>query len=571
MFQIAHWVQSEFKCLVVLPLRDVTYDLYRHDPPLDTALKQFVFRIEPPQFSDVLQARVRLALEEMSKHSKTSQEITFQLTKGIKVTYPSEDQSLYLASILRSLYAHDRFVRQVMTGLAGRDVRKALEIFLDFCMSGHIGDDEIFKIRFFEGKHVLPLSVVARVLLRMQRRFYDGDRSYLKNIVQCHPGDALPDHFVRLTILNWFDKRVRQKGPVNVEGFHRVSDMVGDLSALGHDARRIRADLAYLAEEGCVVAEHLRTDQIADNDLVKITASGVVHLQLMTSPEYLSACAEDTWMSDVGLAKIIAERISEDIREHFSPLTTARNSRDFIAYLTTRAKELLRSPQAYLHSERAAVLDILRSAEESLSAAEVALPDRLFVGNVGTDASDDDIRDAFRKKGITVGEVLVPRDRASGKSRGFAFIRLTGSNMVIDALDLDGQIAIRGRTVRISEAHALDDEVVHRGGDDRPPPPLSTRVFVGNLPYAFESNDIRLMLAENDLTPVDIFILADRDTRKSRGLAFVEMMSLDDAARAIGTLNGHLVKGRRLFAKPADPRAPKVDQHQESAPRSGDR
>ena len=27
MFQLAQWAQSQFKCLVVLPLRDVTFDL----------------------------------------------------------------------------------------------------------------------------------------------------------------------------------------------------------------------------------------------------------------------------------------------------------------------------------------------------------------------------------------------------------------------------------------------------------------------------------------------------------------------------------------------------------------
>ena len=140
----------------------------------------------------------------------------------MRVTYPAEDQALYLASILRSLYAHDRFVRQVMTGLAGSDVRKALELFLDFCMSGHIGEDEIYKIRFFEGNYALPLSVVARVLLRMHRRFYDGKHAYLKNIVQCEPSDALPDHFVRLTILHWLERRLRVEGPAGIEGFHRT-------------------------------------------------------------------------------------------------------------------------------------------------------------------------------------------------------------------------------------------------------------------------------------------------------------------------------------------------------------
>ena len=237
-------------------------------------------------------------------------------------------------------------------------------------MSGHVGEDEIFKIRFFEGQHVLPLSVVARVLLRMNRRFYDGDKSYLKNVLQCDPEDALPDHFVRLTLLHWFEQRLREKGPAGVEGFHRVADMITDLSALGHDGERVRTDLGYLAREGCVVAEHLRTDRIGDQDLVKITASGVVHLQLTANPEYLSACAEDAWMSDVGLAKHVAERISTNIGDHFTPVTTARNTRDFLAYLSARAKELLRSPGAYLNSERTSILDVLRLAEESISAAE---------------------------------------------------------------------------------------------------------------------------------------------------------------------------------------------------------
>ena len=126
-------------------------------------MKGLTFRIEPPPFIRVLQERVRLALNEMEANSNTAATLSYILPNGMRVSYPASDQSLYLAGILKSLYAHDRFVRKILTGLAGRDVRRALEIFLDFCMSGHIGEDQIYKIRFFEGKHVLPLSVVARV------------------------------------------------------------------------------------------------------------------------------------------------------------------------------------------------------------------------------------------------------------------------------------------------------------------------------------------------------------------------------------------------------------------------
>jgi hypothetical protein len=552
MFQVAQWVQAEFRCLVVLPLRDVTFDLHRYDPPLDTALKQFVFRIEPPQFSDVLQARVRLALEEIARASSSASALSYQLPNGVKVTYPAEDQALYLASILRSLYAHDRFVRQVMTGLAGRDVRRALGIFLDFCMSGHIGEDEILKIRFLEGQHVLPLSVVARVLLRMQRRFYDGNRSYLKNIVQCDPEDPLPDHFVRLAILHWFERKLKFKGPAGVEGFHRASDMIADLAAVGHDAPRVREELSYLAREGCVLPEHLKADKIEDSDLIKVSAAGVVHLQLLANPEYLAACAEDTWISDDGLCKRVAQRISAGFETHFSRITTARNAAEFVDYLKTRWASLLSAPEVFLEEATTKELQILREAEAGVAAAEISLPERLFIGGLHPVTTETELRGALASNNITLKTLTFPQE--NGRSRGFAFIEPSTKAEVLEALEQDGAIILRGRRLRIDEAHPLEEDHFKRGGRERPLPELSTRVYFANLPYSCDATDVRSLLAENDLTARDIFLLADRKTGASRGSSFVEFASLDDAAKAIGALNGVEFKGRRLIVRPADPR-----------------
>ncbi|MBV8547528.1 MAG: RNA-binding protein [Acidobacteria bacterium] len=554
MFQLAHWVQDEFRGLIVLPLRDVTYDLHRHDPPLDTALKQFVFRIEPPPFSEVLQARVRLALREMSRDASTASTLSYQLPNGMRVSYPAEDQALYLASILRSLYAHDRFVRQVMTGLAGRDVRLALEIFLEFCLSGHIGEDEIYKIRFFEGQHVLPLSIVARVLLRMSRRFYDGRVGYLKNIVQCEPNDALPDHFARLTILQWYSQRVQTKGPAGVEGFHRTIDLIRDLSAIGHDAERIRAELLYLVREGCVVAEHLRTDAVADSDLAKITSSGMVHLQLMVNPEYLAACAEDTWIGDEELGRRIAGRIG-DFRSHFSPVTTTRNAREIVAYLTESLQQSPRGPEVFLAADVDKTLLALREAQAGVAAAEMSLPERLFVASIPFEATEADIRGVFTAAGVELkGVTLALSHDNNRRNRGFAFIQPASPAATLVALERDGEIWLRGRRLRVSEADPIEEEHIRRGGRERPAPALSRRVYLANFPYEYTEVDIRALLAKFDISLSDVYIMRDRDTNKSRGACFVELESIDEAARTIGAVNGVEVNGRRVSARPADPK-----------------
>ena len=167
----------------------------------------------------------------------------------------------------------------------------------------------------------------ARVLLRVRRRYYDGDKAYIKNVVQCDTNDPLPDHFVRLGILHWLEKHRNEDGPAGVRGFHAASTIVNDLVQLGHDANRLSTELLYLVKEGCVIAEHLQRDKLDHGDLVMLSASGLVHLQLMANPEYLAACAEDTYLADQDLAHRLAARIvANDTKGHYSRLTTARNA-----------------------------------------------------------------------------------------------------------------------------------------------------------------------------------------------------------------------------------------------------
>src|SRR5208283_451156 len=154
-FQLVKWIQSWLKCLVFLPLRDITYKSYKDRPPLDTVIKDFIFRIESPPFAQVLRKRIRLALDQMIKVHKGRLR-AYTLTGGIRVEYPETETGYYLACIYRSLYEHDQLLRRMLVGLAGKNIRKAMEIFLDFCKSGHIGGEEILKIRKNHGDYCLP-------------------------------------------------------------------------------------------------------------------------------------------------------------------------------------------------------------------------------------------------------------------------------------------------------------------------------------------------------------------------------------------------------------------------------
>lgn len=102
MFEAAQWLKSEYKSLVILPLRDETYDNNKNQPPLDTALKDMVFRIDPPMFQQILVRRVQLALDKLNSNS--GEKLKFSLPNGIQVKYPRSDQAYYLTSIVTSLF-----------------------------------------------------------------------------------------------------------------------------------------------------------------------------------------------------------------------------------------------------------------------------------------------------------------------------------------------------------------------------------------------------------------------------------------------------------------------------------
>ena len=292
MFEAAQWVQTEFRALVVLPLRDETYDNFRSKPPLDTALKDLVFRIEPPPFHHVLVTRIQLALNQLSKNAPKSYK--FDLPNGFKVEYAATDQAYYLTSMVRSVFEHDHQIRRMLDGLSGRNLRVAFELFQEFCRSGHITEDLIVNIRQNKGEYTLPLSVVLTILLRKSFRFYDSDRGHLKNLTDLDTKDARPNYFTRLMMLRLLDVKFSEAGPTGLKGYFPVRDLISELALYGLDPKAMQREIEHLAKARCIVTEDFRTDGISEEDLVRLAPAGFVHLELLGNANYWGAIAEDT-------------------------------------------------------------------------------------------------------------------------------------------------------------------------------------------------------------------------------------------------------------------------------------
>ena len=88
---------------------------------------------------------------------------------------------------------------------------------------------------------------------------------------------------------------------------------------------------------------------------------------------------------------------------------------------------------------------------------------KLFVGNLSFNTTENDLQDAFAAHGA-VTEANLMMDRATGRSRGFAFVTMgdtTEGNAAMAALN--GK-EVGGRTLTVNEARPREDRPRGGGG-----------------------------------------------------------------------------------------------------------
>lgn len=88
---------------------------------------------------------------------------------------------------------------------------------------------------------------------------------------------------------------------------------------------------------------------------------------------------------------------------------------------------------------------------------------KLFVGNLSFDTTENDLQDAFAAQG-TVTETNLMMDRATGRSRGFAFVTMSTPEEAQKAIEALNGAALGGRSLTVNEARPRE-----AGGGERRP------------------------------------------------------------------------------------------------------
>ncbi len=81
------------------------------------------------------------------------------------------------------------------------------------------------------------------------------------------------------------------------------------------------------------------------------------------------------------------------------------------------------------------------------------------------------------------------------------------------------------------------------------------KLFVGNLPYTANEQDLQNFFADNSVTVDTVTVMRDRFTGQARGFGFIEINDDAAAQRAIDSCHGKDLMGRTLVVNEARPMA----------------
>jgi len=89
----------------------------------------------------------------------------------------------------------------------------------------------------------------------------------------------------------------------------------------------------------------------------------------------------------------------------------------------------------------------------------------------------------------------------------------------------------------------------------------NSNLFVGNVSWNLTQDDVRDLFAPfGELE--DVRLITDRETWRSKWIAFVKFVDEEDAQKAIEELNEKEIDGRPLKVDVAKPRVPRPEREQ---------
>ena len=346
-FQLALWFLDQSRAFVILQMRDETYERFKDQPPLDTFRTGVGFHIAPPRFLDVVKRRLELSLEHLVDSTEESRE--YFLESGAKIVYPNSMLGEFLKGIYLELFERKHNVSRILQGIAGRDVRRALEMFVAILISGHLREEAITSSAMGAGGISIREYTVLKILMRTEYRFFSDNSGFVSNVFHLDDEWEQPNNFLIADIIFFLYQNRKKSGSIGLEGYFSVEKIAESLQPRGYVREDIASACAWLVQRQLIESDRMNYSSVNLNDSVKITASGFIHLRILCGRlEYIYGVLSVTPIAQQRVADQIGDYINrENQHDRISAHQMAQCVETFLRYLRHQHVQLASAYPAF--------------------------------------------------------------------------------------------------------------------------------------------------------------------------------------------------------------------------------
>lgn len=302
-FEAAQWFKDVTRALILVNLRDSTFEAHRDEPPLDAFANAINFYIRPPRFAQVIKKRLELILDQLPHEVAKYQSYT--LNSGQKVSYPASKLGNFLMTIYLSLFDQRSLkVAAAMEALVAKDVRRALGMFADILVSPHIPTNQITSTMITSGENKIPEYRIIRSLMNQRYKYYNGKSTYIHNLLKADLNHNRPSNLLKVDILEFLIRNRKVRVDFQQEGYVTVGTLKKSLGSCGYDGDDVGSAIDTLADWGMIEPESHLVENLSDEDAVRVHATGFIHMKFfLDRAEYLVGMSTDLNFSSRSMAE----------------------------------------------------------------------------------------------------------------------------------------------------------------------------------------------------------------------------------------------------------------------------
>lgn len=316
-FRFAHSFSGRCHACSIVTMWEETYLRSKQVGGALSAYQSVAYALPPVSVVDIISRRLEYIVSEIRKGGIAAELIPSLTSRG--------DVADFLA-LVRSSILHDRRrARHFLESISMGNLRRAIEMFSLFLVSGHTDTSKILEIHNSQHGYVVPLHEFIKSIGLGDYRYYNSELSQVINLFSISD-ESRPSHFTKIRLLQYLY-------------YHRNRSTAYGLGFVWSDL--IKKEFGAIGTSEADIAESLRilsTHLLLENDIYeegkignayRITGAGRYYLRYLARIfSYLDLACQDTPIADAKAFEQIKELIgTRELGDRFVRV------RSFMGYL----------------------------------------------------------------------------------------------------------------------------------------------------------------------------------------------------------------------------------------------